>query len=70
MVISAVLPPVRSISCSVLTTRIAPVAPTVWPSATAPPLGLTRPGSKPGAGVTALACAAEAWFKSTNPAGD
>ena len=46
-VIRAVFLPVRSNSSSAVPTRIAPVAPSGWPSAMAPPFGLTRAGSTP-----------------------
>ncbi len=64
MVQSARLPPVRSSSYSALTIRIAPVAPTGWPSAMAPPFGFTLAGSRPSPLVTASACAAKASFDS------
>ena len=45
MVISAVLASRRSSSCSAVVISRAPVLPTGWPSAIAPPLTLTRSGS-------------------------
>jgi hypothetical protein len=56
--------PARSISAMALTTRMAPVAPTGWPSAMAPPFGFTRAGSSPSTLLTASACAAKASFDS------
>ena len=44
--------------------RIAPVAPSGWPSAIAPPIGLTLAGSRPRSPITASACAAKASFSS------
>ena len=51
---------VRSSSCKAFITKIAPVAPTGWPSAIAPPFGFTRAASSPKALLTAKACAAKA----------
>ena len=45
MVISAVAAPRRSSSCSAVVSSRAPVLPTGWPRAIAPPLTLTRSGS-------------------------
>ena len=56
-------PPVRSSSWSALIVRIAPVAPTGWPSAIAPPFGFTFAGSSPSPLLTASACAAKASFE-------
>ena len=42
MVTSAVVPSVRSSSCSAVVSSRAPVEPTGWPSAMAPPLTFTR----------------------------
>jgi hypothetical protein len=59
------LPPVRWSSYMVFTVRIAPVAPTGWPRAMAPPLGLTLSVSIPRAAEQAAATEAKASFSST-----
>ena len=45
----------------------APVQPSGWPSAMAPPLTLTIAGSSPAARITASACAAKASLSSITP---
>ncbi len=47
--------------------RIAPVAPSGWPRAIAPPIGLTTSGFSPRSLPTARACAANASFSSIQP---
>src|SRR5438128_2070769 len=54
----------RLSSYASLTVRMAPVAPTGWPSAMAPPFGLTFSGSISSSRITATACAANASFNS------
>ncbi|KAG1487946.1 hypothetical protein G6F52_014065 [Rhizopus delemar] len=50
--------------CSRVAVRIAPVAPSGWPRAIAPPSGLTLLGSRPQSRITASDCAAKASFSS------
>ena len=45
----------------------APVAPIGWPSAIAPPFGLTFSSSSPSSSITASACAANASLSSITP---
>ena len=51
-------------SCSRVAVSFAPVQPSGWPSAIAPPFGFTRAGSSPSARTQASACAANASFSS------
>src|SRR6059036_2506073 len=48
----------RRIAWITVAERIAPVAPSGWPSAIAPPIGLTLAGSRPRSWITASDCAA------------
>ena len=54
----------RRSACTTVAARIAPVAPSGWPSAIAPPIGLTLAASSPTVSITASACAAKASFSS------
>jgi hypothetical protein len=54
----------RCKACTTVADRIAPVAPSGWPSAMAPPIGLTLDGSSPSVLITASDCAANASFSS------
>src|SRR5690606_11532590 len=47
--------------------RIAPVAPSGWPRAMAPPMGLTTASSRPRSRITARAWAANSSFSSIQP---
>ena len=64
MVTSAKRPPVRCSSWIALTASTAPEAPIGWPSAIAPPFGLTFFMSSSSPRATAMACAAKASFDS------
>ncbi len=54
----------RRRACTTVAARIAPVAPSGWPRAIAPPIGFTLAGSRPRSPITASACAANASFSS------
>ena len=54
----------RRSACTTVAERMAPVAPSGWPSAMAPPMGLTLAGSSPRVFITASDCAAKASFSS------
>ena len=55
----------RRSSCTRATTRRAPLIPSGWPIAIAPPLTLTRSGSSPSSRMTASVCEANASLSST-----
>src|SRR6185369_3443590 len=54
----------RRRACTTVADRIAPVAPSGWPSAIAPPMGLTLLASRPSVSMTASDCAANASLSS------
>src|SRR6185437_2411087 len=54
----------RRMPCTRVATRMEPVAPSGWPSAIAPPSGLTLSGSRPRSLMTARDCAAKASLSS------
>ena len=54
----------RRSACTTVAARMAPVAPSGWPSAMAPPIGLTLALSSPSVLMTASDCAAKASFSS------
>jgi hypothetical protein len=64
MVTMPYLPPVRCRPCTTVAMRMAPVAPSGWPSAMAPPSGLTLAGLRPSSFITASDCAAKASLSS------
>ncbi len=57
----------RRSACTSVAERIAPVAPSGWPSAIAPPIGLTRFAVEFELLITASDCAANASFSSIQP---
>ena len=57
----------RRSACTTVAARMAPVAPSGWPSAIAPPIGLTTSGFRPRVLITANAWAAKASFSSIQP---
>ena len=54
----------RRKACTTVADRMAPVAPSGWPSAIAPPIGLTLAGSRPSVSMTASDWAAKASLSS------
>src|SRR5439155_18483477 len=54
----------RRSACTTVAARIAPVAPSGWPNAIAPPIGLALAGSRPMLLITASDCAANASLSS------
>ena len=54
----------RRMPCRMVAVRTAPVAPSGWPRAIAPPSGLTLSGSSSESRITASACAAKASLSS------
>src|SRR5919197_2135510 len=58
-------PPRRRSSCRSDTTRRAPLIPSGWPIAIAPPFTFTRSGSRPSSRITTRLCEAKASFSST-----
>ncbi len=57
----------RRRACTTVAARIAPVAPSGWPRAIAPPIGFTFAGSSPRLLITASDCAAKASLSSIQP---